>query len=536
MMSSREQSERPRSSRRAASILLGAALAALASPACDSPDTFLPFEQFGGPAGVLDGTLTYSGPLPCTKNGRIVGAAILLAFNVHLLPPPEGLGTSAASLGVVPGEKLFDGIRDQLTFNANGDLWCPPHRYVIGSSPHPSVTVTAPWAIAPLAAGTYQVRGFYDIDGDFDPAFSISNLPSRGDIGGGAIDNASSVLLGGAPRYRRMTLGDVQADGSLAIGEEGARITGIAVTLGLELPLERPVFYAKEVMDDFEGNTNPNAVVLRSDFQLNNFSEANPGATEKSFIRLRLASGVHPDEAENGAASPFNLPVNPPMPFVFTQQDVSGDGKLSPIDHVPETAAVPALYPLSIFAQIHEEEHGAPHTPRPTVVLQGLTLYGGLLPTVGLGAMGTPIKAANPEVIIALRPAALCLHAEDPDRPGLLVVSHETDAMGNNILPDPEGVKAALAIQFKRPVDIAFGCLPEGKYAMNLIYPTGQAWTTPNEAAVCSHLEALSADGTMCGTRPRLASQAALLVVGPPKDANYCATAPGAAKIKEECF
>jgi hypothetical protein len=343
------------------------------------------------------------------------------------------------------------------------------------------------------------------------------------------------VLLGSAPRFRELSLGELQPDGSRVIGEQGDRLSGIAVTLGRELPLERPVFYAKEVMDEFEGNTNPNAVVLRSDFQLNSFVEGDP-SSEKSFIRLRLASGVAPEEAELGAASPFNLPVNPPMPFVFTQQDVTGDGKLSPEDHVPETAAVPALYPLSIFAQIHEETHGEPHTPKPTVVLQGLTLYGGLLPTVGLGAMGTPIKTAKPEVIIALRPAALCLHAEDPKRPGLLVVSHETDAMGNNILPDPEGVKAALGIQFKRPIEIAFGCLPQGKYAMNLIYPTGQAWTTPNEAAVCSHLEEPSADGTKCGTRPRLKSQAALLVIGPPKDASYCATAPGAATIQAECF
>lgn len=538
MMSSCEQTNRSPSDRRprASSSGLGvlaalAALAASVTSACDSPDKFLPFQQFGGPAGVLEGTLTYSGPQPCTKNGRIVGAALLLAFDVNLLPPPEGLGTSAASLGVVAGDKLFDGIRDQLTFNSDGSLWCPPHRYVIGASPKPSVTVTAPWAIAPLTAGTYQVRGFYDIDGDFDPGFSISNLPTRGDIGGGAIENTASVLLGGSPRYREIPLGDPQPDGSLAIGETGARVSGIAVTLGLELPLERPVFYAKEVMDDFEGNTNPNAVVLRSDFQLNDFA----GAPEKSFIRLRLGSGVAPEEAKAGAASPFNLPVDPPMPFVFTQQDVSGDGKLSAIDHVPENALVPALYPLSIFTQIHDEAHGEPPTPRPTVILQGLTLYGGLLPTLGLGA-ALPIKAANPEVIIALRPAALCLHAEDPDRPGLLVVSHATDMVGAPILADPESVKASLAIQFKRPIEIAIGCLPVGKYAMNLIYPTGQAWTTPNEAAICSHLEALSADGTMCGTRPRLASQGALLVVGPPKDSDYCATAPGAAQIKSECL
>ena len=522
----------------ARAIIASAALAAIALPACDPPENFLPFQQFGGPAGVLEGTLTYSGPLPCTENGRIVGAAILLAFDVNLLPPPEGLGTSAASLGVVAGETLFAGVRDQLTFESDGRRWCPPHRYVIGEPPTTLVTVTAPWAIAPLGAGTYQVRGFYDINGDFDPGFSISNLPTRGDIGGGAIENAASVLLGGAPRYRALSLGDLQPDGSRVIGPEGAHLSGVAVTLGLELPLERPVFYAKEVLDKFEGNTNPNAVTMRSDFQLNLFSAGEPGVTEQSFIRLRLASGVAPEETEKGAAPPFNLPVSPPSPFVFTQQDVNGDGKLTAADHVPETAALPALYPLSIFAQIHEETPGEPEAHRPVVVLQGLTFYKGILPTALLGSMsgGAPIQAAAPEVIVALRPAALCLHPEDPDRPGLLVVSHETDTMGNNVLPDPQGVQAALGLQFKRPIEIAYGCLPEGKYAVNLIYPTGQAWTTPNEAAVCSPLEPLSKDGSMCGTRARLASQAALVTVGPPKDKNYCATAPGAAQIQKECF
>ena len=98
---------------------------------CDSPDVFLPFAQFGGASGVIDGTVTYSGPLPCTENQRIVGAAVLLAFDKRLLPPPEGLGTSAASLGVVSGEALFAGIRGQLTFlpaDAMGkpQRWCPP--------------------------------------------------------------------------------------------------------------------------------------------------------------------------------------------------------------------------------------------------------------------------------------------------------------------------------------------------------------------------------------------------------------------------
>ena len=90
--------------------LLAPSLLLLASVGCTDPNQFLPSYQPGGPQGVLGGTVTYSGPLPCTENGHVLGAAIFLAFQTDLLPPPEGLGTSAASLAVLPGDTLFGGV------------------------------------------------------------------------------------------------------------------------------------------------------------------------------------------------------------------------------------------------------------------------------------------------------------------------------------------------------------------------------------------------------------------------------------------
>jgi hypothetical protein len=225
------------SARSLASIAM---LASLSGASCTDPPTFLPGDQAGAPAGALEGSVTYSGPLPCTEGGHVVGAAVLEVFDIRFLPPPEGLGTTATSLAAVGGDALFAGVRGRLTFNPDGSLWCPEPT----AAP---VTVSSDWSVAPLAGAVYEVRGFYDYDGDFDPILSVFKFPTQGDIGGGAIDNAADVLLGKPPVYRRVALGELQADGTYEIPELGARIGGITVTFALPLPLEPPLFYPREV-------------------------------------------------------------------------------------------------------------------------------------------------------------------------------------------------------------------------------------------------------------------------------------------------
>ncbi len=504
-----------------------ATLALAAAAACDAPPQYLRDGQFGEPKGVIDGIVTYSGPLPCTKDGRILGAAPILLFDTRLLPPPEGVGTTATSIAVVRGEDLFAGVRGRLTFNDNGSLWCPD-----ANKPH--VVVSAPWAASPLEAGTYQVRGFYDRDGDFDPGFLISNLPTMGDVGGGAIDNPTEVLQGKAPRYREISIGALGPNGERTIPETGARIGGVTVTLGLPLPLERPVFYTKELLDETSVmNTDPLNVHMPSDFQLGTFSALDPGNTEKSFIRLKLGAGVPDAEIDAAAKSPFNMPVKDPAPFfLFTRQDVNGDGILDANDHIPDSAQVPSLYPLSIFSKLSDESDVVSQTA-PVIVMQGITIYQSLLNT----AFSLPdLNDAQPEAIVALRPAALCIkNPLDPKAEGVLVVSHPDDTQGNKVITDEPAVEAALSAQFHRPVKIAYGCLPQGRYAMNLIYPTGQAWTVPNEAGECTGLEEPTSDGKRCSldpadpqaaNRPLIPSQAAVLIVDKPTDGAYCQANP----------
>ncbi|KYF60315.1 hypothetical protein BE04_42345 [Sorangium cellulosum] len=499
------------SSPRTGLLLLGALLAAL--PGCEDADVFIPLPDQSGPAGVLDGTVTYSGPRPCTKDGRVVGAAIVLGFDTRLLPPPEGLGTSAASLDVIPGDELFGGLGAALDLTNDGALRCP-------APDDPPVTVSATWRLSPLPAGTYQVRGFYDHDGDFDPIFSIANLPTRGDVAGGAIENAAEVLGGAAPRYREIAL-------AAPIPATGARVSGIAVTLGLPLPLERPIFHVAEVLAPPAGvEEGPGEVVMASDFQLETFSPGDPAGTEASLLRLRLAAGVPDEEIASAAKPPISLPVGgePAPTLTYARQDVNGDGAIDGDDHVPDSALLPALFPVAVFAKQSADDPLVSQAA-PAVLLQGLTIYDDLLTTATLGA--EPLDEPRDSALVGVRPAALCMRPTEPERGGVLVISHAKDKEGNDIIAEqdmPE-VEEALARQFGRPIEIVYGCLPEGRYALNLIYGTGQAWTVPNEAGVCAPSEAAPSPD-VCGARPRLASQDMVLRIGPPDDPAYCAEHP----------
>jgi hypothetical protein len=145
-----------------------------------------------------------------------------------------------------------------------------------------------------------------------------------------------------------------------------------------------------------------------------------------------------------------------------------------------------------------------------------------------IGTALSPPDLAEPrdEVLLALRPAVLCIDPFDPSEDGVLVNTHPDDGAGNVLIPDPAPLEATLAAQFGRPIHIQYGCLPEGRYAINLIYETGQAWTVPNEAGVCAVDEPLKDGGTICGTRPRLSSQSVVVTIGPPGDPSYCQAHP----------
>jgi hypothetical protein len=347
--------------------------------------------------------------------------------------------------------------------------------------------------------------------------------------------------MGAAPVYRKIQLGNA-VDGGYEIPDAGADISGVSVTLALPLPLGLPIFYPAGVAySSYEctGTTvkmvtpppgDPTKITMPADYQIPVFNAGSPMMTAGSLITIDLKAGVPSSEQDAASKPPFGLPVKNAT-LTLNWEDVNGDGMLDlGHDHAPASTLVPALLPLSIFSKLASSTDDLTAQASPVVIIQGLTLYKSLVDTVnwGLGLSAPPNNTAtDTDVFVGIAPAVLCLDPSQPNAPATLVVTHKTDCSGLPILSNNGGdTIAALKAQFHRPVNLVEACLPQGRYAMNLVYSTGQAWSVPNEAGVCQTGETESKDGASCkgslATRARLSSQDRVLTIGPPKDPSYC--------------
>src|SRR5439155_8268696 len=84
---------------------------------------------------------------------------------------------------------------------------------------------------------------------------------------------------------------------------------------------------------------------------------------------------------------------------------------------------------------------------------------------------------------------------------------------GEKPLFDEKAVRAQPGVR-----DVKIGCLPKGRYAISAVYPTAQAWTTPNEMGACARTEGFTTGGNTPVTctsraRPVLLSQGARAVL-----------------------
>lgn len=209
------------------SFFLGA-LAALLG--CETPNTDPGPGSVPEVAGEIDGTVLYVGPRPlCTYAGgapaEIRGNVILLLFHANNPPPPQGTATSAESLLVVPGRDLFD-LADCMP-----EAPTPEQRAEV-------ITRSADlaWPDIELAPEgdedgvAYQIRGFFDHDGDFNPFFSVRRLATKGDVAGGAFVNAAED----PPQFAPIHFDAIDRR------PNGQVVSGVAVTLGGVVNTELP--------------------------------------------------------------------------------------------------------------------------------------------------------------------------------------------------------------------------------------------------------------------------------------------------------
>lgn len=495
--------------------------------------------------GVIRGTVTYVGPRPCSRDGHIVGNAIVLVFDRRNPPPPQGIASSAVNFVAVPGDRLFANEPRSVS----KELVCPPD--------DTTITVSVPFAIAPLDGGSYMVQAFYDRRGRFLPTFKFRNQPEAGDIAGGYVDLEDARKNASNPSYQPIFLpvdvGVRQASASdnnpvFTIGADGYVADNVPVTIGTKVPFARPYFYP-EGADQIGGRENSDANITGDPFAVPIVAMtqdahilAPPSAPtpetldayQSSFRSLKLVWGVPDEERDAALADPFGLQLSEVTP--------SGNGGLlvfSSGTSIPENPAVPSLWPQvalvkladdprrkndpqSLVVQGTPEETNVTGEPvKPVVVLQGITLLDDSLAKTMVGPVpNAPTTAAlRDHVTVLFRPAVLCFDPRNIQAGGLLVTPHlvgrsaDASEQGDKPLFDESAVANQRLVR-----EVRRGCLPKGRYAISLVQPSGQAWTVPNEIGGCAPSEGnvtATSSPASCSTKPRpvLLSQGARAVL-----------------------
>jgi hypothetical protein len=310
---------------------------------------------------------------------------------------------------------------------------------------------------------------------------------------------------------------------------------------------------------------------------LNNMDEGSVNNFESRLPHLLLNWGLPKAEYAKAIAPPFHFQLAPQGQEGFAVwQNALFDAtskKWVPQD-IPEGSGVPSLWPLVVLTKLIDDPM---HTldpasltsqgsrTQPVVVLQGITLLGGdgldstkpdSLVNTGTSAAfgnlfdtasGLPTVFVQDHLTVLVRPAAICFDAlydaNNLDKRGTIVtpnlVAPTADLTNPGtapIVPASALTSAALASLVKEtPVQ---GCLPVGRYAINVVYPTGQAWTVPNESGACVAAEGATNYNTLSCTlqpRPVLYSQGtrAVVEITKAKDSSHCA---GAMQVPAVCL
>ncbi|MCB9612939.1 MAG: hypothetical protein H6721_11090 [Sandaracinus sp.] len=341
------------------------------------------FRSEGGtapdPSGVIAGTVLYQGPRPMcerTEDGtatRLLGRVVMTLFLFDNPPPPSGSATSAANLLTIPAPLLFSSLDDCM----------PPE----GSTEILTRSVEFTWPEIPLG-NDYQIRAFYDYDEDFNPFFSVSNLATAGDIGGGALINPSNSALG----FRRISF-DTAAE-----QPNGQIVPGIAVALGAPIRTERPAFtFTGTPMRSEETLPYSTDLVVQEQAlydiataKLSLYSR-NPDDPATAALLTAMAEGALSIDTANDVA------------YAWYVQPVDGDGNGVQDEHpiLGRSAGIPWYFPIAIMQRVRSAIEVQANLPTST-----------LIPSVRPLQVGTK-TVWYPDIEIAIPPVAVVQTAAD---------------------------------------------------------------------------------------------------------------------------
>jgi hypothetical protein len=366
---------------------------------------------------------------------------------------------------------------------------------------------------------------------------------------------------------------------------EGYIADNVAVNMGVSLGLTRPYSYVA-ALDEAKDFTDPSEVdssekmtpsktasmeadpnyapilTMPQDWHVKALPSVklqdNVDAQQHSFKQVKLKWGV--PTAELTAAT------DPNGPFHFQILPFEKGGGLFTWDSgktIPETTAVPQMYPLAIFGKLQDDRNADPEDLNaqgdqfnPPVIIQGITVFqDSLFTTAGLAGTVPPkqpsgMDARVDHIRVLIRPSVICFNATSIQSGGLLVTPFQqgedpgsTDPMtGNPRQKDIVDINAVIASANSGPQklirDYRFACLPKGRFSVNLVYPTSQVWSVPNEAGSCAPPEGTTDFMNLtCSSKPRpvLYSQGtrAVIEITDAQDPNNC---KGAMAVPDECL
>ena len=203
-------------------------------------------------AGVIQGTVLYQGPRPCSMGGHIVGNAILLVFDRRNPPPPNGLAILPANFADVTGDVLF---ANEPRYTGTDAPYCPQQHGFTDI-----ITVSSPFAVSPMSGGSFEIQAFFDFTGDFLPTFKFRELPEQSDVGGGYVDTSDALkaINSGnrdySPHFLPIEIGtpkDIPAGSPPGyippydLPSSGYVANNVTVSIGQVLTDTRPYFYAE---------------------------------------------------------------------------------------------------------------------------------------------------------------------------------------------------------------------------------------------------------------------------------------------------